>query len=133
MEDTAALIDELASKDLDYLHVSVQDFWNGSMRDDNDTTSRVQLVQEQVGDRVPVIGVGSIHTPAEAVQALDQVPLIAIGRELIVEPEWVQKVEDGKLEEIRTSLTPAEQEKLVVPDQLWQAIMNTPGWFPVER
>ena len=56
------------------------------------------LLQEHVGNRVPIIGVGSIHTPDQAIEALEKtgIPLIALGRELIMEPQWVEKVEQGK-------------------------------------
>jgi 2,4-dienoyl-CoA reductase-like NADH-dependent reductase (Old Yellow Enzyme family) len=59
------------------------------------------------------------------------VPLIALGRELIMEPKWVQKVEAGEEETIDTTLTKNDQERLVVPDVLWSNIINTAGWFPV--
>ncbi len=37
LEDTLQLVDQ----DLDYLHISVGGYWNGSIRDDNDQASRV--------------------------------------------------------------------------------------------
>lgn len=132
-EDTLALVDKLATYPLDYLHVSVQNFWGGSIRDKDDTTSRVVRIQEHIGDQIPVIGVGSLHTPDDVVKAMQTgVPLIALGRELIMEPKWVEKVQEGKEDTIPTTLSKQDQEKLVVPTPLWQAIINTPGWFPVE-
>ncbi|MBU9723311.1 MULTISPECIES: NADH-dependent flavin oxidoreductase [Bacillaceae] len=132
MEDTLTFVDTLAEQDLDYLHISVQDFWQGSMRDENDKKSRVLMIHERVGDKIPVIGVGSLHTPDDVNEALDTgVPLLALGREMIVEPKWVEKVEAGEEETIATTLTKDDQERLVVPDGLWSPIMNTPGWFPV--
>lgn len=132
MLDTLALVDALAEKELDYLHVSVQDFWSTPRRGVDSDKSRIEWIQDRVGQRVPIIGVGSIHTPDEAVQAFDTgIVLLALGRELIMEPDWVQKVEQGQVAEIQTSLSSADQQRLVIPDPLWQAIMNTPGWFPV--
>lgn len=132
MTDTFALVDALANKGLDYLHVSVSDFWSLPKRGADESASRVEWIQNRVGHLVPVIGVGSIHTPDEALKAFQTgVPLIALGREIIMEPDWVQKVCDGRTEDIRTTLTPDDQEELVVPSPLWQAIVNTPGWFPV--
>lgn len=97
--------------------------------------SRVELIQEHVGDRVPIIGVGSIYTPDQAVKALEQtdIPLIALGRELIMEPEWVEKVEQGKENEIKTTLYPDAQASLEVPDPLWELMMTVPGWFPIKN
>jgi 2,4-dienoyl-CoA reductase-like NADH-dependent reductase (Old Yellow Enzyme family) len=131
MADTLVLIDELAKKDLDYLHVSLQDFWSTPRRGVDDTRSRIEIIHERVGDRVPVIGVGSIYTPDEALKAFHTgVPLIALGRELIIDPDWVQKVKEGKENEIYTEINKNNQDQLVIPDPLWQAIIHTPGWFP---
>ncbi|WAH39129.1 NADH-dependent flavin oxidoreductase [Alicyclobacillus dauci] len=132
MADTLELIDALAAKELDYLHVSLFDFWSVPRRGVETSKARIELIQDRVGQTVPVIGVGLIHTPDEAVKALETgIPLIALGREIIMEPDWVQKVEQGRESEIATTLSKDDQERLVVPDPLWQAIMNTPGWFPV--
>ncbi|CAM3846697.1 NADH-dependent flavin oxidoreductase [Alkalicoccus chagannorensis] len=134
MEDTEVLIRRLADEGLDYLHVSVQDFHAGSMRDEQDKRSRVQLVQDVVGETVPVVGVGSMYTPEQVEDAMKGgVPLMAIGRGLIVEPDWIEKVESDREGEIRTSLSVDDREKLVVPEPLWNAIVNTPGWFPVKE
>lgn len=132
MGDTLELIDKLADKNLDYLHVSLMEFWSQPRRGVEDLTRpRIELITERVAGRVPVIGVGSIHTPDEAVKALQDVPLVALGRELIMEPDWVEKVQAGRTDEIKTTLTKHDQERLVVPDPLWNAIMHAPGWFPV--
>ncbi|MDM5214654.1 hypothetical protein QUF94_25050 [Peribacillus sp. NJ4] len=97
MEETLQLVDKLADQDLDYLHISVGGFWNGSICDDNNQTSRVVMIHERVGDRVPVIGVGMLRTPDEVMKAFEiGVPLIALGRELIMEPQWVQKYKPVK-------------------------------------
>ncbi|WP_280771516.1 NADH-dependent flavin oxidoreductase [Salipaludibacillus daqingensis] len=134
MDDTLAFVKELAKQELDYLHISVQDFFAGSMRDESDKRSRVQVIQDEVGDDIPVIGVGSLHTPEDVERAMEgNVPFIALGRELIVEPKWIEKVEDGREKEIRTELSVDDREKLVVPESLWKAIVNTPGWFPVKE
>lgn len=132
MADTLALTDALADKELDYLHISINDFWAPPRRGIEDTRARAQIILEQVQDRVPLIGVGSIHTADEALKALQTgVPLIALGRELIMEPDWVQKIREGKESQIRTTLRKDAQTELVIPDPLWQMIISRPGWFPV--
>ena len=69
MADTLALIDTLAEKDLDYLHVSLQDFRSTPKRGVEDTRSRLEIIQELVGDRVPSNRVGSIYTADDALKA----------------------------------------------------------------
>jgi len=58
---------------------------------------------------------------------------VALGREIIVDPDWVQKVEEGRENEIATVLYPDQQEELVVPTGLWKRIMSVKGWFPVQE
>lgn len=131
MADTLKLIDALADKNLDYLHVSQTDFNAAPKRGVNDSRSRLEIIQERVGEKIPVIGVGSIYEADDAVEAFKTgVPLLALGRELIIDPDWVEKVESGRESEIETKLDKTAQERLVVPDPLWQAIIHTPGWFP---
>ena len=133
MADTLALMDVLASKELDYLHVSLMEFWSTPRRGVEDSRSRLEIIQERVGESVPVIGVGSIYTADDALKAIQSgVSMIAIGRELIIDPDWVEKVKQGRESEIEIKLKKDAQSRLIVPDPLWQAIVNTPGWFPIE-
>lgn len=131
MDDTLILVDRLASKNLDYLHVSLMDFWSTPKRGVDDTRSRIELLQEIIGDRVPLIGVGSIYTAEDARKALTSgVPLIGLGRELLIDPEWVQKIEQGREDEIVTKLEIDKQIELDLPTPLWQRILKNPGWVP---
>nr|WP_255570827.1 NADH-dependent flavin oxidoreductase [Cohnella sp. CFH 77786] len=134
MADTMRLVDALTEQPIDYLHVSLLDFWSVPRTEPDGSGTRMQWIMQRAGARKPVIGVGSIRTPDDALKALKSgVPLIALGRELIMDPDWVGKIAGGNDTDILTSLHPQDQKKLVIPDPLWQAIMNTPGWFPVEN
>ena len=131
MDQTLQLVDVLADKGLDYLHVSLQDFWSKPRRGADSSKPRIELILEKVNNRVPVIGVGSIYTADDAADAFKTgVDLLALGREIIIDPDWVEKVENGKEAEIDTQLDTNAQERLVIPDPLWNAIINSPGWFP---
>jgi 2,4-dienoyl-CoA reductase-like NADH-dependent reductase (Old Yellow Enzyme family) len=131
MADTLRLMDALADRGLDYLHVSQTDYKAVPRRGIEDKRTRLEIIQERVGDRVPIIGVGSIYQAEDALDAFKTgVPLLALGRELIIDPNWVEKIENGREGEIVTKIDKNAQERLVVPDPLWKAIVNSPGWFP---
>jgi 2-enoate reductase len=70
---------------------------------------------------LPVIAVGRLQYPdaAEKVLAEEQADFIAIGRGLLAEPEWVNKVENGKSSEICPCLACHEGCK-------WQMISGQP-------
>ncbi|WP_438348680.1 NADH-dependent flavin oxidoreductase [Paenibacillus sp. FA6] len=133
MEDTFALLDALVEKDLDYIHISTMDFWSAPRRGvEVDGRSRMEFIRDQIAGLVPIIGVGSIQTADDALKALKMnIPLIALGRELIVEPDWVEKVQTGREADIATTVSTSAQEQLVIPDPLWKGIISRPGWFPV--
>ncbi len=50
-----------------------------------------------------------------------------------MEPDWVEKIQSGKISEIRTTLSKSDRESLDIPEPLWNAIINTPGWFPISE
>ncbi|AGK52599.1 NADH-dependent flavin oxidoreductase [Bacillus sp. 1NLA3E] len=131
MADTLKLVDALVGKNLDYLHVSLLDFWSVPRRGVEDTRSRIEIILERIGMRVPVIGVGSILSADDALKAFQTgVALIALGRELIIDPDWVQKVENGTEDQIEMKIDKGAQERLEIPNPLWQVIIHSPGWFP---
>ena len=55
---------------------------------------------------IPVIGVGRLDRPKEFKEALSEqhVSLVAVGRALIADPEFVAKIKEGREEEIRPCL-----------------------------
>ena len=134
LEDTLTLVDALTNQGLDYIHVSLGEFFQRPMRDKESTTPIIEMIKGKVNGRTPIIGVGSIYSAEDAEKAFSSdIPLIALGRELIIDPQWVQKMESGRENEIETELDPTAQEQLVVPDSLWNAIINSPGWFPIKK
>lgn len=53
--------------------------------------------------RVPVIAVGRLHAPEIAEMAVREghADMVALGRQLIADPEWPRKVREGRTDEIR--------------------------------
>ncbi|MNB72394.1 NADH oxidase [compost metagenome] len=133
MAETFALVDALTAEGLDYLHVSLREFWSLPHRGTEDKRSRIEQIVDRAGGKAPVIGVGSLYKAEDAAQALNSgVALVALGRPLLIDPDWVEKVEADRALDIETELDPAAQERLVIPNYLWGAITNTPGWMPVK-
>lgn len=132
LEDTFALAEKLAATSLDYLHVSLGNAKRGSLRNPEDKTPIIERLSALLGDRLPVIAVGSIHSPEDVLDILNSgIPLVAMGREFIVEPHWVKKVMEGKEAEIAYNMSLKDQEKLKIPDALWENLLSVPGWLPL--
>ncbi|MFJ8263837.1 NADH-dependent flavin oxidoreductase [Rummeliibacillus sp. NPDC094406] len=130
MDQTVQLIDALADKGLTYLHVSQGDFYTKPHRFSGDKNkTRVEILLDTIQGRTPLIGVGSIYSLEDAEKASQSgVDLLALGRELLIEPNWVQKAEAGDLN-IPTKMDKSKQKELVIPDPMWQ-MLHRPGWIP---
>ncbi|ALV22644.1 MULTISPECIES: NADH-dependent flavin oxidoreductase [Carnobacterium] len=132
LADTLELLEKLKTQGLDYFHVSVGNVMQGPMRDKKNKKPVIQIIQEKVGKDIPIIGVGLIQTPDEAIDALALgIPLIAIGREAIVEPDWIKKVREGNEKFIRTEIRPQDRADLMLPDAMWEYVESRPGWLPI--
>lgn len=132
LEDTLALLMRLKEQELDYIHISTGHVMQGSIRNQENKTSTLKTIVEKIGADIPIIGVGAIITPDDAVEAMEKLhlPLIAIGRELIVEPDWISKVKAGKEDTIRTEIRQEDKEDLAFPDAMWEYVQSRPGWLP---
>jgi 2,4-dienoyl-CoA reductase-like NADH-dependent reductase (Old Yellow Enzyme family) len=133
IEDTLVLVEKLAEKDLDYIHISLQDVWAKPSMGSGYEKSMTEMIVEKVNGKIPVITVGNIHTPDEALKVLDSgVDMAALGRELIMEPDWAEKIKDEKEDKIAVTISHKSKDKLVIPDNLFERLENTDGWFPFE-
>ena len=107
MKETFELIEELIQADIDYLHIATTDAWAKPRRGVVSEKSRTELIAEYINHRIPLIGVGNVHTPDEAALVLEKgkTDFVAIGRAIIVDPHWVEKVQNNKEESISLQLT----------------------------
>lgn len=104
------------------------------MRDKNDTAARAMIIAAKVGHILPVIGVGSIHTPEEVDRVFSaNIPLIAMGRELLMEPHWLTKVKNNEVDQISTELDVSAQDVLKIPTPLWNELISRTGWLPLKK
>lgn len=111
-EETLFLIDKLADKKLDYLHISLNDYRRKSISPDYNDKPMLNYVFEKINNRVPLIGVGDVRTGDDADNVLQSADLVAIGKALIIDPHWAQKVLDNKESLIRTNLSKYDLEEL---------------------
>ncbi|MBM6613813.1 NADH-dependent flavin oxidoreductase [Desemzia sp. RIT804] len=135
LDDTLALMERLKTTGLDYIHVSLGSVAQTSLRDKENNTPVIDIITEKFGTEIPIMGVGQVITPDDALKAMEDhdLPLVAIGRELIVEPDWIEKVKTGKEGTIRTEIRPEDREDLALPDAMWEYVESRPGWLPIVK
>ena len=61
---------------------------------------------------MPLIGIGSIFTADEALDAVENVgvDLVAIGRELLLDYQFIEKIKDGREDEIINYFDPERED-----------------------
>jgi 2,4-dienoyl-CoA reductase-like NADH-dependent reductase (Old Yellow Enzyme family) len=113
---------------VDYVHLSMGSYERTSLNDPSDTEPLLKKFSEATRGHTPLIGIGSVEAANDAQAVLDGgADLVAIGRELIREPRWVQKVAAGDFSSIRTSLSAADMEELVIPSVMREYLVESFG------
>lgn len=116
LADTLAFVDMLGDSVVDYVHTSMGSAQRTSLNDKQDHEPIMNKLVAQLAGRKPLIGVGSVETPADADAVLAMgADLVAMGREMIREPQWLEKVADGDEASIRYQLSPSEMDELKIP------------------
>lgn len=134
LEDTLTFVDAIIGGKIDYIHLSVKHYYQPSIVGIGNYHMNVpKIIYNHIDGRVPMINVGNIQTGDDADKALEYSDMVALGRQLIIDPKWVEKHQDGQEKDLYTSISPDQQSELGIPKAFWQIIMNSPGWFPVEE
>ena len=133
MEITETLVKHLIEKPLDYLHVSLMDIHSKTREGKYKGQERVQLLLEWMDGRMPLIGIGSIFTADQAIEAIEstKVDLIALGREILLDHNFISKIKDGKEDEIISQFDPERKDRHHLPPNLWDQFNR--GFYPLPR
>ncbi len=132
MQDTFGLIDVLVNKPLQYLHVSLWDFYKLARRGADETKTRIEQIHQRIAGRLPLIGVGNLYT-AEQILAAYQTgwaEFIALGKAVLINPNIATLIKDGRTDEIVTELDPDKADRYGIPDYLWQVCVRGGAWLP---
>ncbi|STZ77308.1 NADH-dependent flavin oxidoreductase [Bergeriella denitrificans] len=132
MEDTFALIDALKTKALQYLHVSLWDFYKKARRGADTARSRLDLIHERIGGAFPLIGVGNLFTADDVRRALDSgwVEFAAVGKAVLINPDFATLIYQGRENEIATEIDPERTDRYGYADYLWQLQLMAPAFLP---
>ncbi|MCM3498509.1 NADH-dependent flavin oxidoreductase [Staphylococcus capitis] len=133
MEITEQLINQIANQPLDYIHISLMDV-NSETRDGKyKGENRLKLIHHWINGRMPLIGIGSIFTPEDALNAIDNVgvELVALGREILLDYDFVGKIKNGQEDEIISEYDPNREDRHELPPNLWKQFDE--GFYPLPR
>jgi 2,4-dienoyl-CoA reductase-like NADH-dependent reductase (Old Yellow Enzyme family) len=119
---------------IDYLHFSLFDAVNQKSIDSEFSKEPISVVlNKYVNSRVPVLIAGGITTPAMANHVVDYgISMVAIGRTLIVNPDWVELTQNGEEDNITSILKLATVKEKKIPSKLMTIFEKLEGWVQVE-
>jgi len=134
LPDTFVLMDKLIEEKIDYLHFSLLDAVNQKPIDSEFSSELISVVlNNYVNNRVPVLVAGGITTPAMADQVVDYgLSMVAIGRTLIVNPDWVELTQNGEEDKITSILKLKTVQEKKIPSKLMTIFEKLEGWVQVE-
>lgn len=146
LDDAKQLCAELARTDLDYISISLDDYrMSRPMRETRvydrpieggylPTENPVSEISRVIAGRTAVMASGNVWTRADAEGAMRLgADLVAVGRAIIVDPEWLSKVKAGREDTIVAGL-PKQQadiaDPLSIPRPMVDYLLSRPGWLP---
>ncbi|HEM2542451.1 TPA: NADH-dependent flavin oxidoreductase [Streptococcus suis] len=105
MTETFALVDALLEKNIQYLHISLWDFYKKARRGADTSQYRMKLIHDRINGRLPFIGVGNLYTADQILEAYQTgyAEFIAIGKSVMLNPDLVEKIQNDREDEIETT------------------------------
>jgi len=91
-EDTLWLLQKLAKTKLDYIHISLNHYDRVARTDGYQAKSILAYVQAAIGGQIPLVGVGSVRNRHDVKQVLRHADLVAVGEQLLFDPDWATKL-----------------------------------------
>ncbi|MFD1418678.1 NADH-dependent flavin oxidoreductase [Companilactobacillus keshanensis] len=114
IEDTMFLVDKLADKPLDYLHLSENDYKRVSVSDSYKNKTILEYVHDRINGRMPLIGVGGVTTKEDSEAILNSGELIAVGGQMLLDPHFVGKILSGHDDSVRHTLSLFDTDELMI-------------------
>jgi 2,4-dienoyl-CoA reductase-like NADH-dependent reductase (Old Yellow Enzyme family) len=146
LADAKLLCNELAGLNLDYISVSLDDYRKsrptGETRVYNGPVDKSYALAESpitefarvISGRCAVMASGGIKTCVDAEGALELgADLVAVGRAIVVDPEWLSKIRSKNEASILAGLPKDEgeiAEPLSIPPRMVEYLLSRPGWIP---
>jgi 2,4-dienoyl-CoA reductase-like NADH-dependent reductase (Old Yellow Enzyme family) len=146
LEDAKLLCHELARLNLDYISVSLDDYRNSrpmgetrvyagpAEKSNAPAENPITEFARVIAGRSAVMASGGIKTCVDAEGAIKMgADLVAVGRAVVVDPEWLSKVRSKREASILAGLPTDEREiakALSIPPRMVEYLLSRPGWIP---
>ncbi len=146
-ERSAHLAALLVDHGIDYVHIAFDNFFTGTPYLENRLAMKyeqsairsisddhpIRDILDAIGNRVPTIASGGVQTPDDITRILEVgVDAVAIGRAIVVDPDWPAKAARVLSAPILKYLPQADCDlaEIQIPQRMRRYILGRPGWFP---
>jgi 2,4-dienoyl-CoA reductase-like NADH-dependent reductase (Old Yellow Enzyme family) len=144
---SAQLAALLVDRGVDYIHIAFDNFFVGTPYLENRIAMKFERsavrsisddhpicgILDAVAKRVPTIASGGVQTAQDIIPILEVgVDAVAIGRAIVVDPDWPAKAAGILTVPIHKYLPEADCDlaELEIPQRMRRYILARPGWFP---
>lgn len=124
--DTIELLRLIVPLGIDIVHVSTTEYGVPIHHHYPEGTHPTLLIRRALPPSIPVIGVGSVVHPDRAMRILDDgINLVALGRALLMDPDWLPKAKEGRIDSIKKSLSTADERfQLLIPEPMKEYVVG---------
>lgn len=132
MQDTFALIDALVEQPLQYLHVSLWDFYKLARRGADTHKTRIEQIHQRIAGKLPLIGVGNLLSADNIADAFATgwAEFIAVGKAVMTNPNVATLIRTEQIDKIATTIDPERADHYDLPDNLWQQQLQGLAYLP---
>lgn len=114
--------------DIHYLAIASwgRNIYQNEVRADGPNKGRLvnEVVYEHVKGRIPMMATGGVNSPDKALEALDFADMVGASSPFITEPDFVNKLEAGREDEINLQFTIDELDDLKIPKAAFKDIVR---------
>ena len=135
MKETLALVDALLTRPIQYLHISLWDFYKQARRGADSHLTRMQIVHDHIAGRVPFMGAGNLYTADDMLAAYKTgwAEFIAVGKSIMLNPNLIELITTGRESEIETSFNWEKQDYYRYTPAMLQGTLAGTDFFPPSK
>ena len=132
MTETLALVRALVQKPIQYIHVSLKNYFQNARRGEGAGTPRLKLIHDEIKGKVALIGVGGLLSEKDINKALNTgfTEFIAVGRAIMINKNLGKLLKEGKGDQLELEVDKEHPEKYSFPKALWNMCLQGIDWLP---
>ena len=132
MTETLALVRALVQKPIQYIHVSLKNYFQNARRGEGAGTPRLKLIHDEIKGKVALIGVGGLLSEKDINKALNTgfTEFIAVGRAIMINKNLGKLLKEGKGDQLELEMDKEHPEKYSFPKALWNMCLQGIDWLP---